>query len=186
MPLQVTVSSSHHEDCCTHPGAAAHDQEESSSYPPLYGIAPSKRRRCQPAVASGSSPPQDQGHEQQQQQLSTSSSGDDHSSRMDRLLARWHWALGFSSPRVISLAMHIYRRAATRAVRPPPHSVADTTRQTLAASLWLAAKLDDEQATIPGAAEMGVCTGVSARKLVAAEVQLLQTLDWNALAGIPR
>lgn len=116
---------------------------------------------------------------QQQAVLSTS--------RLMRMLAKWHWDLHLSSPGTVPLALRIFRKA-TRTMALDVLS-SSGVRVTLAACLRLAAAFDEAQITVPKASEVAACARVSTRKLVMTEIQLLAILRWRRCpiwAGVRR
>lgn len=98
-----------------------------------------------------------------------------------RILAKWHWDLHLSSPGTVPLSMHLFQRV-TCALYPATLSE-EGTRIILAVCLWLAAKLDSAQISVPKASEVASTTCVSLRNLVMTEIQLLELLDWRILDG---
>jgi hypothetical protein len=103
------------------------------------------------------------------------------------MLAKWHWDLHLSSPGTVPLALRIFRKA-TRTIALDVLSNSGL-RVTLAACLRLAAGFDEAQITVPKASEVAACAGVSTRRLVMTEIQLLAILRWRRCpiwAGVRR
>ncbi|XP_024379997.1 uncharacterized protein [Physcomitrium patens] len=99
-------------------------------------------------------------------------------SRVMRMLAKWHWDLHLSSPGTVPLALRMFRKI-SRAMAPTVLSNSGM-RITLAACLHLASSLDEAQITVPRTSEVAGCAGVSTRKLATAEIHLLALLGWRS------
>lgn len=95
-------------------------------------------------------------------------------SRLTRILAKWHWDLHLSSPDTVPLALRLFRKA-YRALAPAVLSNAGTS-VVLAACLLLAAGLDEAQITAPKASDLAAFAGVSTRTLCITEIHLVALL----------
>ncbi|CAI5458775.1 unnamed protein product [Closterium sp. Yama58-4] len=101
--------------------------------------------------------------------------------RLKRVLSSWYARLALRGPHVSDLAFHIFQKVLRKL--QPGRVAADSLRVTLAACMWTAAKLDDNQKTLPRASDVAAVARVSAQRLQAAELEVMKLVDWRPLEG---
>ncbi|CAI5978917.1 unnamed protein product [Closterium sp. NIES-65] len=102
-----------------------------------------------------------------------------HKANIEDLLAFSQLAL--RGPHVSDLAFHIFQKVLRKL--QPGRVAADSLRVTLAACMWTAAKLDDNQKTLPRASDVAAVARVPAKRLQAAELEVMKLVDWRPLEG---
>ncbi|CAI5526448.1 unnamed protein product [Closterium sp. Naga37s-1] len=102
--------------------------------------------------------------------------------RLKRVLSSWYARLALRGPHVSDLAFHIFQKVLRKL--QPGRVAADSLRVTLAACMWTAAKLDDNQKTLPRASDVAAVARVPAKRLQAAELEVMKLVDWRPLEGI--
>ncbi|CAI7788042.1 unnamed protein product [Closterium sp. NIES-53] len=101
--------------------------------------------------------------------------------RLKRVLSSWYARLALRGPHVSDLAFHIFQKVLRKL--QPGRVAADSLRVTLAACMWTAAKLDDNQKTLPRASDVAGVARVPAKRLQAAELEVMKLVDWRPLEG---
>ncbi|CAI5979703.1 unnamed protein product [Closterium sp. NIES-64] len=101
--------------------------------------------------------------------------------RLKRVLSSWYARLALRGPHVSDLAFHIFQKVLRKL--QPGRVAADSLRVTLAACMWTAAKLDDNQKTLPRASDVAAVARVPAKRLQAAELEVMKLVDWRPLEG---
>ncbi|CAI5467160.1 unnamed protein product [Closterium sp. Yama58-4] len=101
--------------------------------------------------------------------------------RLKRVLSSWYARLALRGPHVSDLAFHIFQKVLRKL--QPGRVAADSLRVTLAACMWTAAKLDDNQKTLPRASDVAAVARVPAQRLQAAELEVMKLVDWRPLEG---
>ncbi|CAI5965810.1 unnamed protein product [Closterium sp. NIES-64] len=104
--------------------------------------------------------------------------------RLKRVLSSWYARLALRGPHVSDLAFHIFQKVLRKL--QPGRVAADSLRVTLAACMWTAAKLDDNQKTLPRASDVAAVARVPAKRLQAAELEVMKLVDWRPLEGVHR
>jgi hypothetical protein len=103
------------------------------------------------------------------------------------LVAHWGRACGGSpSGGALALALHLFRRVESRLCPATLTSAGARCprRAGLAACLWVAAKAVDARGAAPRGAALALLAGASVPALAAAELHVLQLVDWAPLAGL--
>ncbi|GJP36767.1 hypothetical protein CLOM_g21240 [Closterium sp. NIES-68] len=101
--------------------------------------------------------------------------------RLKRVLSSWYSRLALRGPHVSDLAFHIFQKVLRKL--QPGRVAADSLRVTLAACMWTAAKLDDNQKTLPKASDVAAVARVPAQRLQAAELDVMKLVGWRPLEG---
>ncbi|CAI5975099.1 unnamed protein product [Closterium sp. NIES-65] len=101
--------------------------------------------------------------------------------RLKRVLSSWYARLALRGPHVSDLAFHIFQKVLRKL--QPGRVAADSLRVTLAACMWTAAKLDDNQKTLPRASDVAAVARAPAKRLQAAELEVMKLVDWRPLEG---
>lgn len=104
------------------------------------------------------------------------------SSRLRRVLKSWSERLGGINMATQNLAYELFQRSLIKMKRG--EVVANVLRVSLAACLWLATKLVELRAQVPGAKEVAEITMVESKDLKNAEFSVLKLLDWQPLKHV--
>ncbi|CAI5483866.1 unnamed protein product [Closterium sp. Yama58-4] len=103
------------------------------------------------------------------------------SARLRHVLLTWQSRLGLQVPTVRALAFHMLQRVLLRL--QPTDMAAESLRVLLAACLWVAAKNEENQKSVPKAKAVAAVAKVPVSRLAACEIEVLKMLDWQPQKG---